>query len=126
MTGLSAAGEADVLAPLIANAYVSLHTADPGPTGASEVTGGGYVRRGPIAFAQVSGPEPTVQGNTAIITFPAATAAWGMVTHFGLWTDPSATTASNFLGSGQLQLASPVNNGDTPRFLPGSLTITAQ
>jgi hypothetical protein len=126
MTGLSATGESDVLAPLIANAYVSLHVADPGPTGASEVTGGAYLRQGPIAFSQLSGPEPTVQGNAALVTFPAATAPWGVVTHFGLWIDPSSTAASNFLGSGQLTAPSPVNNGDTSRFLPSSLTITAQ
>ena len=39
MTGLSSAGEAAVLTPLTTTAYVSLHTADPGNTGASEVSG---------------------------------------------------------------------------------------
>ena len=52
MTGLSSAGEAAVLAPLTAIAYVSLHTADPGSAGASEVSGGAYARQGPVAFSQ--------------------------------------------------------------------------
>ena len=34
MTGLSSSGEAAVLTPLTTTAYVSLHTADPGNTGA--------------------------------------------------------------------------------------------
>ena len=50
MTGLSATGESDVLAPLIANAYVALHVADPGPTGASEVTGGYLFASGADCF----------------------------------------------------------------------------
>jgi hypothetical protein len=122
MTGLSATGESDVLAPLIANAYVSLHVADPGPTGASEVTGGAYLRQGPIAFSQLSGPEPTVQGNAALVTYPAATAPWGTVSYFGIW---DAMAAGNFLGSGALTVPKPVNSGDTARFAAGALTITA-
>jgi hypothetical protein len=70
MTGLSAAGEASVLTPLTTTAYVSLHIADPGTTGANEVSGGAYARQGPIAFAN-AGAEPTVASNSAILTFPA-------------------------------------------------------
>ena len=82
MVGLSATGEAAVLAPLTAIAYVSLHNADPGVTGANEITGGAYARQGTIAFANV-GANPTVASNTAIVTFPQAVGNWGTVTHFG-------------------------------------------
>ena len=51
MTGLSSAGEAAILAPLTATAYVSLHTADPADTGASEISGNAYARQGPVVFA---------------------------------------------------------------------------
>ena len=122
MTGLSSAGEAAVLAPLTAVAYVSLHTADPGSAGASEVSGGAYARQGPVAFTN-AGSKPTVASNSAILTFPQATAAWGVVSYFGLWT---AASGGTFLGSGALTAPGPVNNGDTARFLVGSLTITAQ
>ena len=122
MTGLSSAGEAAVLAPLTAVAYVSLHTADPGSVGASEVNGGAYARQGPVAFTN-AGSEPTVASNSAILTFPQATAAWGTVSYFGLWT---AASGGTFQGSGQLITSAPVNNGDSARFLTGSLTITAQ
>ena len=122
MTGLSSAGEAAVLAPLTTTAYVSLHTADPLDTGGSEVSGGAYARQGPVTFAN-AGNNPTVASNSAIVTFPQATAAWGLVSYFGLW---SAASAGNFIGSGALTAPGTVNNGDTARFLVGSLTITAQ
>jgi hypothetical protein len=122
MPGLSSAGEAAVLAPLTTTAYVSLHTADPGNTGTSEVSGGAYARVGPAAFVN-TGSNPTVASNSALLSFPSATAGWGAITYFGLW---SAATAGTFLGSGFLSGTTTVNNGDTTRFLVGSLTITAQ
>jgi hypothetical protein len=121
MVGLSPAGEGAILAPLTATAYVSLHTADPGTTGANEVSGGAYARQGPIAFTN-SGSEPTVASNSAILTFATATAAWGTIGFFGLWT---ALTGGTFQGSGALTSPTPVNNGDTARFLANALTISA-
>ena len=122
MTGLSSAGEAAVLTPLTTSAFVSLHTADPGDTGSSEVTGGAYARQGPIAFTNASN-NPTVASNSALLTFPQATAAWGTIGYFGLWT---AASGGTFQGSAALTAPGPVNNADTARFLPGSLTITVQ
>ena len=122
MTGLSSSGEAAVLAPLTTTAYVSLHTADPGNTGASEVTGGAYARQGPITFTS-AGSNPTVASNSAILTYPAATAAWGTIGFFGIWT---AASGGTFQGSGAVTTPKAVNSGDTARFAAGALTITAQ
>ena len=122
MVGLSAAGELAVLGPLVTTAFVSLHTADPGNTGANEVTGGGYARQGPIAFTE-TGSNPTVASNSVILAFSQATAAWGTITDFGIWT---AASGGTFQGSGALTTPGSVNNGDTARFLAGSLTISAQ
>lgn len=122
MVGLSPYGEGQVLTPLTTTAYVSLHTADPGTTGASEVSGGAYARQGPTTFTN-AGSEPTVASNSAIITYPAATVAWGTITHFGIW---DAVTAGNFRGSGAMTTPKPVNIGDTARFAAGALTITVQ
>ena len=119
MTGLSSAGELTVLASITTSASVSLHSADPGDTGASEITGGGYARQGPIAFTD-SGNNPTVAANSAIVTFPVATVAWGTVAFFGLW------VGGTFQGSGQVIPAKTVNSGDQARFQTGSLTVTAQ
>ena len=76
MTGLSSAGEAAVLTPLTTTAYVSLHTADPGDTGANEISGSAYARVGPVTFGN-AGNNPTVASNSAIVTFPAATGGLG-------------------------------------------------
>jgi hypothetical protein len=122
MPGLSSAGEAAILTPLTTSAYISLHTADPGDTGASEVSGGSYARQGPVTFAN-AGNNPTVASNTAIVIFPAATANWGTITHYGV---RDAVTAGTFRGSGALTAAKTVNSGDTARFIAGALTITAQ
>ena len=122
MTGLSSAGEAAVLTPLTTSAFVSLHTADPGDTGLYEVSGGAYARQGAITFTS-TGNNPTITSNSAILTFPQATAAWGTITHFGLW---SAASGGTFRGSELLTASGPVNNADTVRFLPGSLKITVQ
>ena len=122
MTGLSAAGETAVLAPLTAVAYVSLHTADPGNAGGSEISGGAYARQGPVTFAN-AGNNPTVASNSAIVTFPAATAPWGSIGFFGVWT---ALTGGTYQGSGAIATPKTVNTGDNVRFGAGALTITAQ
>ena len=73
---------------------VSLHTADPGTTGTSEVTGGAYARQ-TIAWAAASnGSKVTTGSPAATLPVPA-----GTVTHFGLW---SASTGGTFYGGGSL------------------------
>jgi hypothetical protein len=119
MTGLSPAGEAAVLAAITANFTVSLHTADPGLTGANEVSGGAYARQGPVAFTN-AGSEPTIASNSAIVAFPVATANWGTVSFFGAW------NGATFEGSGAVSPPKPINTGDQARFQTGALTITAQ
>ena len=122
MTGLSTKGEAAVLGPLTTSAFVSLHTSDPLDTGGSEVSGGSYARQGPTAFAN-AGNNPTVSSNSAIVTFPVATANWGTISHFSIW---DAVTAGNYLGSGAVTTPKAVTSGDTARFAANALTITVQ
>ena len=73
--------------------HVSAHTADPGTTGASEVSGGSYARQS-ITFAAASGGNLN-SSNTPVIPIPAATT----ITHLGLW---SASTAGTFYGSADI------------------------
>jgi hypothetical protein len=120
MSGLSSIGEADVLVPLTSNVYVSLHLADPGNTGANEVVGAAYVRQGPVAFTN-AGFNPTVASNNAILTYPVATANYGTINFFGLWT---AANGGNFLGSGAVGFPIPINQGDSARFYANTLTVT--
>lgn len=69
--------------------HASLHTADPGTTGTSEVTGGSpaYAR---VAITWTAGSSDGVYTtNTLTFNLPASTA----VTHVGLW---SASTGGSF------------------------------
>ena len=72
-------------------AYVSLHSADPGTTGTSELTGGSpaYARKA-ATWAAASAGERAL---SADLTFDVA--AGSTVAYFGLW---DAATAGNFLG----------------------------
>jgi hypothetical protein len=67
--------------------WVSLHTADPGTTGASETSGGGYAR---IQFS-VGTPAAGACSNTGIMTF--TTAGVTAVTYIGTY---DAVTAGNY------------------------------
>lgn len=94
--GLSTASKNLMLDALGAVAvYASLHTADPGATGTSEVAGGSpaYARKA-ITWNAASSSD---LDNNANPTFdvPASTT----ITHFGLW---SAVTAGTFYGGGAL------------------------
>lgn len=72
--------------------YISLHTADPGATGTSEVTGGTYAR---VATTWGTVSNSSVTGSAATINVPASTT----ITHWGLWT---AVTAGTFYYGGTL------------------------
>lgn len=75
--------------------WASLHTADPGLTGANEVTGGSpaYARKAITWNAAASG---ALDNNAnPVFDVPASTT----VTHFGLW---SAATNGTFYGGGDL------------------------
>lgn len=65
--------------------HVSLHTADPGSTGASEVSGGAYARQALTFGGSAGGVASATQ-----VTFDVPA---GTYTHFGLW---SAATAGTF------------------------------
>jgi len=118
---LSSTGESTVLAALLAARFISLHTADPGNTGASEVAGGAYARQGPVTFTN-TGSNPTTSANSTLITYPTATANWGTITHFGLW---SAATAGTFYGGAAVTTSKAIDVDDIARWDIGKLTFTA-
>lgn len=72
--------------------YASLHTADPGATGANEVSGGSpaYARKA-ITWNAASGGALDNNANP-VFDVPASTT----ITHVGLW---SAVSAGTFYGS---------------------------
>lgn len=116
------------------NLYLGLYTANPTDTGGgTEVTGGSYARvavgsslanwAGTQAAASTvasSGTSGTTSNNGAI-TFPAPTAAWGIVTGFGIF---DAASGGNLLIWGALTTNKTINNGDAaPLFAAASLSI---
>lgn len=114
--------------------YVGLFTtasSDAGP--GTEVSGGSYARvqvgPGLAAWAATQGGTAGAStgttgqsSNVADITFPAPTANWGTITHFGLF---DAVTGGNLLMQTQLAVPKVVNSGDqAPKFPAAGLTVT--
>lgn len=116
------------------NLYVALLTAAPSDTGGgTEVSGGSYARvavssalanwAGTQAAASTTASSGTsgTTSNNATITFPAPTANWGSITHFGIY---DASTGGNLLIHGALTTAKTVNNGDAaPSFAAAALSF---
>lgn len=99
------------------NVFVSLHTGDPGTTGASEVAGGSYARvNANTSFAAASGGSKATNAILDFAGMPAAT-----ITHVGIW---DAASAGNFLVGGALSASKTTNAGDTFRLPSGQLSAT--
>lgn len=116
---LATTGESTVLNALLAARFVSLHTADPGNTGASEVAGGAYARQS-ATFVN-SGNNPTVAANNAVIQYPTATALWGSITHFGLW---SAASGGSFIAWSPVTTPKTIDVDDIARWEVGMLQVS--
>lgn len=89
-------------------AYVSAHTADPGTTGANEVSGGSYARQSAAlpAGSNGAGTAPAVN-----IPIPAGTT----VKWIGVWT---AATGGTFVGAHTAELSP-----NLPFTVAGTLTV---
>lgn len=119
--GLSTNGESAVLTALMTGRYISLHTGDPGNTGANEVAGSAYARQAQGSFSQ-TGNNPRTASNDATIDFPIATGSWGTISYFGIW---DAVSAGNFLGGYALSVSKAIATDDIARFPATTLAITA-
>lgn len=98
--------------------YVALVTTTPTQTAAgTEVSGGSYARQAATFSAFAS----SASSNSATVTFPTATADWGTVTHFEVYT---ASTAGTRIGYGALTSSRNITNGTTASFAGTTLTIT--
>lgn len=119
MPGLSSKGERVVLLGLMTGRFISFHTTEPDDNGSSEVVGGGYSR---IAQGDwdISGVDPSEAHNSDMITSPIATADWGTLTHFGVWT---TLDGGDFLGAWPLEASHSIDLGGYVRATAGSLKI---
>jgi len=99
--------------------YVSLHTADPTDAGTgTEVSGGSYART-TASFATASGTSGLV-ATDADVTFPTATATWGVVGWIGLW---DAASGGNMLYHTALDTSKTIDSGDIFKITTGNLTV---
>lgn len=110
-----------------ATMYIGLSTTTPTEAGGSftEPSTGSYARVSTTGadWSAASGTAPAVKTNTAVKTFPTATADWSAganMTHFGLF---DASSAGNLLAWGALGTAKPVLNGDTASFAASALSL---
>lgn len=99
----------------VAQAYCSLHTGDPGETGANEVTGGSYARQS-LSFAAAASGSAASDATINFTLMPSCT-----VTHLGLW---DAASNGNFLAGGLLAESKVVALNDTFRFTSGTVVIS--
>ncbi len=98
--------------------YFSLHSADPGTTGANEISGGGYARQ-PIQFGTPSG---LVQSSTDSQSFTLMPAVGGNLWS-GVWTTVSGGVY--IIGDPSATVTGPIQSGNTVSFSAGAFSIAA-
>jgi hypothetical protein len=102
----------------VATVYVSLWTSDPTDAGSgTEVSGGSYARTA-VTFAA---PSNGVTTNDADVTFPTATASWGVVGWIGI---NDASTGGNLLYHSPLDTSKTIDSGDIFKISTGNLSVT--
>lgn len=95
--------------------YLSLHTADPGTTGANEVSGGSYARQA-ITWNAASGGTQTSSNGQTFAGMPAVSGnLW-----IGLWGASSSGTF--YWGDPNSAVTGPVVSGNSVVFTSGSVT----
>ena len=101
------------------NLFLGLSTADPTDTGGglAEPTDGAYTRV-TMSFGAAASRAVT---QSSALTFPQATAAWGDLTHYGVF---DAVSAGNMLAHGSLTVGKTVVSGNTPSVATGEVVIS--
>lgn len=101
-----------------ATVYLGLSTANPTDDGSglAEPSGNGYARQA-IAFGAASARRVT---QSATVTFPQASGAWGTVTHWAVF---DAASSGNMLAHGALAASKSVVAGNTPSVASGEVWI---
>jgi hypothetical protein len=109
------------------NWYVGLLTATPSDSAAgTEVSGGSYARQ--VCAFTITGTGIALATNTSAITFPTATADWGIVGWIGIY---DAVSSGNLVAYQNLQKSDfsttttkTVNDGDIFKFNASTIKIT--
>ena len=107
-----------------ATLFIGLSTTTPldDGTGFTEPSGGAYARVSTTGadWGAATGTAPAVKSTTAVKTFPTATANWGTVTHFGLFT---ASSGGLLKWWGALTTSRAINSGDVGSFAAAALQL---
>lgn len=98
-----------------AGAHVSLHSADPGNNGASEIAGGSYARKA-AAFDAAAGGATQNSDALEWPDMPAVTVAYA-----GIW---DAASTGNFLYRVNLASSKTYEAGDTATFAVGDIDVS--
>jgi len=93
--------------------YLSLHTADPGTTGASEASGGSYARQSCSFGSASSGADASTTAQN-FTSMPSITSGY-----FGIWT---ASTSGTYICGGALGSSLTIPSGSTVSFAIGAVT----
>ena len=104
----------------VATVYVSLWTSDPTDAGSGtevSTSGTGYARTA-VTFGA---PSNGVTTNSADVTFPTATASWGVVGWIGI---NDAATSGNLLYHSPLDTSKTIDSGDIFKISTGNLSVT--
>lgn len=97
--------------------YVALFTSAPNESGGgTEVTGGSYARI-PGNFLVTNSSA----ANNSLLTFPTASADWGVITDFAIF---DLLSGGHMLYYGTLGTPRTVLNGDVVKFNAGQLVVT--
>lgn len=101
--------------------WVSLHTGDPGATGASEVVLPGYSRKYSGNAFTVAAASRSISSAGAVGEFTASSGAPVTITHWGAW---DSSTAGIFIMGGTLGVSRLFGPTAAANFLAGELTVT--
>jgi hypothetical protein len=102
---------------VVAQAYIELHTADPGASGTTAVATDS-LRKAVTMGAATTGAGVTTMANTVQVQWTGLTAAQD-ASHYAIF---DALTVGNFLGSGIIN-ANAYGIGDSLTFAIGAITI---
>jgi hypothetical protein len=101
--------------------WIGLYTAAPSDAGGgTEVSGGSYARKA-TAGTDWTAASAGATSNATVLTFVAATASWGIITHFGLF---DAVSAGNLLRWAPVGTPRTISSGDSASFAIGTLNLT--
>jgi hypothetical protein len=100
-----------------ATAYLALFTGNPTEDGllATEVVGGSYARQNLTAVMALADITTGISSNSAILTFPAPTADWGLVAYGGIM---DALTVGNMLYYGAFPAPRDMTSGSVVMNFP--------